>query len=128
GRPTPVVAARLIPPSSRMAPLTPEELQADVRESDLVAEYGQAVDRESAREMLAERMARTEAPAAEEPRTEPGKGRGAGKTAAKAVGAGMIGALTTTIGRTVGREVVRGLFGLLGVKPPRARRTTKSRW
>ena len=128
GRPTPVVAARLIPPSSRMAPLTPEELQADIRESDLVAEYGQAVDRESAREMLAERMARTEAPAAEEPRTEPGKGRGAGKTAAKAVGAGMIGALTTTIGRTVGREVVRGLFGLLGVKPPRARRATKSRW
>ena len=57
GSPTPVVATRLIPPASRMAPLTPEELQADIRQSDLLAEYGQAVDRESAREMLAARMA-----------------------------------------------------------------------
>jgi DNA helicase HerA-like ATPase len=129
GRPTPVVAARLIPPASRMAPLTPAELQADISQSDLVAEYGQAVDRESAREMLAKRMARTETPAAdEEERTEPRKGRGAGKTAAKAAGVAVLGALTTTIGRTVGREVVRGLFGLLGVKPPRTRRTTRSRW
>jgi hypothetical protein len=112
-----------------MAPLTPAELQADISQSDLVAEYGQAVDRESAREMLAKRMARTETPAAdEEERTEPRKGRGAGKTAAKAAGVAVLGALTTTIGRTVGREVVRGLFGLLGVKPPRTRRTTRSRW
>ena len=62
GSPTPVVATRLIPPASRMAPLTPEELQADIRQSDLLAEYGQAVDRESAREMLAARMAKTQAP------------------------------------------------------------------
>ena len=31
--------------------------QADISQSDLLAEYGQAVDRESAREMLAPRMA-----------------------------------------------------------------------
>jgi hypothetical protein len=129
GRPTPVVAARLIPPASRMAPLSPEELQADIRQSDLLAEYGQVVDRESARELLARRMARTEAPSepqAEEP--APRKGGGVGRTAAKAAGVAVIGALTSTIGRTVGREVVRGLFGLLGVKPPRTRRSTRSRW
>ena len=57
GSPTPVVATRLIPPASRMAPLTSEELQADIRQSDLMKEYGQAVDRESAREKLAARMA-----------------------------------------------------------------------
>jgi DNA helicase HerA-like ATPase len=124
GTPTPVVAARLIPPGSRMAPLSPEELQTDIRQSDLLAEYGQAVDRESAREMLAKRMAKTEAPAEEEPR----EGRGVGRTAAKAAGVAVVGALTSTIGRTVGREIVRGLFGLLGVKPPRTRRTTRSRW
>jgi uncharacterized protein len=129
GRPTPVVATRLIPPGSRMAPLTPEELQADIRQSDLLAEYGQAVDRESAREMLAKRMAQTEAPAATQAdESTPRKGRGVGKTAAKAAGVAVIGALTSTIGRTVGREVVRGLFGLLGVKPPRTRRSTRSRW
>jgi DNA helicase HerA-like ATPase len=126
GSPTPVVATRLIPPASRMAPLSPEELQADIRQSDLLAEYGQAVDRESAREMLAKRMAGTEAAAEEE--KEPKKGRGVGKTAAKAAGVAVVGALTSSIGRTVGREIVRGLFGLLGVKPPRTRRPTRSRW
>ncbi len=59
GAPTPVVATRLIPPASRMAPLSPEELQADIRESSLLVEYGKQLDRESAREILAARMART---------------------------------------------------------------------
>jgi DNA helicase HerA-like ATPase len=126
GAPTPVVATRLIPPASRMAPLSAEELQTDIRQSDLLAEYGQAVDRESARELLAKRMAGTEAPA--EPEPEPKKGRGVGRTAAKAGGVAVVGALTSAIGRTVGREIVRGLFGLLGVKPPRTRRTTRRRW
>jgi DNA helicase HerA-like ATPase len=127
GSPTPVVAARLVPPAARMAPLTPEELQADIRQSDLIGEYGQPVDRESAREMLAKRMAATEAPAeADEP--APGRGRRVGKTAAKAAGVAVVGALTSAIGRTVGREVVRGLFGMLGMKPPRTRRSTRSRW
>ena len=57
GSPTPVVATRLIPPSSSMAPLAAEALQADIRQSDLFKEYGQAVDRESAREKLAARVA-----------------------------------------------------------------------
>ena len=118
GSPTPVVATRLIPPSARMGPLTPEELQADIRQSDLLAEYGKAVDRESAREMLAARMAKTAPPA--EGRTAPSR---TGKTIAQ-VAAGV---LTSTIARTVGREVVRGLFGLLGAKPPRTT-TRRSRW
>jgi hypothetical protein len=129
GAPTPVVATRLIPPASRMAPLTPEELQADIRESDLLAEYGQAVDRESARELLAKRMAKTEAPAEpQEAAPAPRKGGGVGKAVAKSAGVAVVGALTTTIGRTVGREIVRGILGMLGVKPPRTRRTTRSRW
>ena len=37
----------------------------------------------------------------------------------KVAGAAVVGALSTSIGRTVGREIVRGLFGMLGVKPPR---------
>ena len=76
GSPTPVVATRLIPPASRMAPLTPEELQADIRQSALLAEYGTAVDRESAREMLAGRMARTAPPAVDD--RAPAAPRGAG--------------------------------------------------
>ena len=121
GVPTPVVAARLIPPASRMAPLTAEELQADIRQSDLLAEYGKTVDRESAREILAARMAgtapnqspRDSAPSAERP----------GKTMAEVAG----DVVSSSVGRTVVREVVRGLFGLLGAKPPR-RTTRRSRW
>ena len=129
GQPTPVVATRLIPPSSRMGPLTPEELQADIRQSPLLAEYGQAVDRNSAREMLASRMARTEAPVAPAPAEPPPERprKSAASTVAKVAGASVVGALSTTIGRTIGREVVRGIFGLLGAKPPRSR-ARRSRW
>ncbi len=127
GAPTPVVAARFIPPCSRMAPLTPGELQADIRQSDLLAEYGQAIDRESAREILAARMARTEAPTAPSPEPATPKKSGPARTAAKVAGAAVLGTLSSTIGRTIGREVIRGLFGLLGAKPPRTT-TCRSRW
>jgi DNA helicase HerA-like ATPase len=124
GEPTPVVATRMIPPSSRMGPLTPEELQADIRQSDLLAEYGRAIDRESAREILASRMARVTPPA---PAPGEGQSQRAKKTAAQVAGAAVLGALSSSIGRTVGREVVRGIFGLLGAKPPRTT-TRRSRW
>jgi DNA double-strand break repair helicase HerA and related ATPase len=130
GSPTPVVATRLIPPASRMAPLTPEELQADIRQSALLSEYGTAVDRESALEMLAARMARTAPPATDDRAPAPARSAAPASTAgkvAKVAGGAMVGALTATIGRTIGREVVRGLFGLLGAKPPRST-TRRSRW
>jgi uncharacterized protein len=127
GSPTPVVAARLIPPASRMAPLTPEELQTDIRQSDLLAEYGQSVDRKSAREILADRMAQTQPAAAPgKPPAGPSTGGRAAKTIAQVAGGALVGALTSSIGRTVGREIVRGVFGLLGAKPRRS--TTRSRW
>jgi DNA helicase HerA-like ATPase len=124
GAPTPVVAVRLIPPASRMGPLTPEELQADIRQSDLLAEYGKSVDRESAREILAARMAKTASPAGS---SRPEQPKSKGKTAAQVAGAAVLGALSSSIGRTVGREVIRGIFGLLGAKPPRST-TRRSRW
>jgi hypothetical protein len=106
-----------------MAPLTPDELQADIRQSDLVAEYGRTIDRESAHEMLAARLAK--APAAP-PSPEPGRGRGGMSPAAK-IGTSVIGALSTTIARSVGRELVRGVLGgLLGGKAPRG--TRRTRW
>jgi DNA helicase HerA-like ATPase len=128
GEPTPVVATRMIPPSSRMGPLTPEELQADIRQSDLLADYGRAIDRESAREILASRMARVTLPGpvpGESP--PPGQPQRAKKTAAQVAGAAVLGALSSSIGRTVGREVIRGIFGLLGAKPPRTT-SRRSRW
>ncbi|HEX5385585.1 MAG TPA: helicase HerA-like domain-containing protein [Gemmatimonadales bacterium] len=128
GVPTPVVAARFIPPESRMGPLTPDELQADVRQSPLLATYGKAVDRESAREMLAKRMQQTE-PAGDGAgggTAQPAKSGRAAKTIAQVAGGALVGALTSSFGRTVGREVVRGIFGMLGAKPSSGSR--RSRW
>jgi len=125
GTPTPVVATRLIPPASRMAPLTPEELQADISQSALLAEYGKELDRESAREILAARMSRTAPQPAEsaEDRSPGSKGR-PGKTMAEMAG----DAVSSRVGRTVVREVMRGLFGLLGAKPPRSTPARRRRW
>ena len=124
GAPTPVVATRLIPPASRMAPLTPQELQADISQSGLVAEYGKALDRESAREILAARMARM-APQPAEAGQEPSPtGAQPGKTMAEVAR----DAVSSPVGRTVVREVMRGLFGLLGAKAPRSTSTRRSRW
>ncbi len=86
---------------------------------------GEAVDRESAREMLAARMTRTQPlPPASAPPARAGR---AAKTVAQVAGGALVGALSSTIGRTVGREIIRGVFGLLGVKPPRST-TRRSRW
>ncbi|HKV74122.1 MAG TPA: helicase HerA-like domain-containing protein [Gemmatimonadales bacterium] len=127
GVPTPVFPVRLVPPASRMGPLTPDELSADIQQSDLLREYGTAVDRESAREMLAARLNKT-APPAGAPAPQPSAptgGRQPMSTGAK-IGTAVVAALGTTVARTVGRELVRGLFGMLGAKPGRG--TTRSRW
>jgi DNA helicase HerA-like ATPase len=132
GVPTPVVATRLIPPASRMSPLTPAELQADIAQSDLVAEYGKSIDRESAREMLAARLTKTVPPAASAepapaaPGGSGGKGGRVGMSAGAKLGAAVVTALGTTVARTVGRELIRGVFGMLGGKPPRG--TSRTRW
>ena len=57
GVPTPLAATRLIPPDSRMAPLTDVELTQLVGASQLNSRYGAAVDRESAHEIITARLA-----------------------------------------------------------------------
>lgn len=124
GVPTPVVATRLIPPASRMGPLTPDELQADIRQSDLLARYGKSVDRESAREMLAARLAPPESRA--EPAPAPSGGGRGGMSAGARLGTAVAAALGTTVARSVGRALVRGVLGMLTGKKTRG--TSRTRW
>ena len=56
GAPTPPFATRMMPPESRMGPLTDAEIEQQLAASAQVREYAQPVDRESARELLAARM------------------------------------------------------------------------
>jgi len=117
GVPTPVIATRLAPPTSRMAPLTAEEFQKEFAESDLMRAYGTPVDRDSAAEMLARRLEKGEEGKREE--EKPGRTR-------PSTGGGLLGALTSPTARALGRELIRGVFGMLKGKAPR--RTTRSRW
>jgi DNA double-strand break repair helicase HerA and related ATPase len=132
GVPTPVMATRLIPPASRMAPLSDEELRNDIAQSDLLAEYGKPIDRESAREMLAARLTKTTPPAAPTAGGAGNAGSGArsggrtGLSTGAKIGAAVATALGSTIARTVGRELIRGVFGMLGAKPSRG--TSRTRW
>ena len=128
GVPTPVVHTRLRPPSSRMGPA--DDVDAVAKASPLWARYGARVDAQSAREMLAARLATAAA-------ATPGAGQGAPapdsgapapvgpkptatqKQAGVAVagGAAVLGQfLGSRQGQAVGREVMRGIFGLLKKK------------
>jgi DNA helicase HerA-like ATPase len=80
GVPTPLAATRLIPPDSRMAPLTAPEIAQVVAASPLQARYGTAIDRESAHEIITARLVAA---------------RQAAEAAAQASGSGAGGLATT---------------------------------
>ena len=60
GRPTPLAATMLRAPMSRMDILTPAELKQEISSSKLVPKYNEAIDRESAYELLNEKIERAE--------------------------------------------------------------------
>ena len=114
GVPTPPFATRLIPPSTRMGPLTDAELDQYVGSSAQVKEYAQPVDRDSAREMLASRL--VQALPGEETVAQPAmQGRPPPSTMEQILRSPATKAIATT--------VVRGLFGALVGPPPRRRRS-----
>src|SRR6185295_2195852 len=118
GVPTPPVATRMIPPASRMGPLTELEFEQRLAASAQVKEYAQAVDRESARERLAQSMGSTESgpgPAAAE------AARPSRPMAREAPGT-FEQILRSPMARSVATTVTRGLLGALLGSPPRRRR------
>jgi DNA helicase HerA-like ATPase len=128
GVPTPVAATLVAPPTSFMGPIPADDLQRRVAASPLFKEYGQAVDRESARETLEARARDEEADSAAS-----GSSKQGGRPATPTRAAGdpdvtrQIGkALGSPLARTVGRELVRGLFGVLGIRTTAPRR--RRRW
>ncbi|MBB1482751.1 DUF853 family protein [Tessaracoccus sp. MC1865] len=66
GAPTPVAWTRIWAPASSMSPTPEAQLRASVEASPLFARYGQAVDRESAYEILTRRLEAGSAQAAAE--------------------------------------------------------------
>jgi len=117
GVPTAPVATRVVPPAARMGPLTAAEMSQRLAASEQVREYAQAVDRESAREMLAKSMAAT--PAGEPAEAVPA---GAGHRAAAEPPSTFEQILKSPLTRTVAGVVTRGLLGALLGPAPRRRR------
>ncbi|MCK5440690.1 MAG: DUF853 family protein, partial [Maribacter sp.] len=66
GRPTPLAATLLRAPMSRMDVLTDAELKSVIKNSDLVPKYNKTIDRESAYEMLNEKIEKAEKEAEKE--------------------------------------------------------------
>jgi DNA helicase HerA-like ATPase len=119
GVPSPPFVARVAPPASRMGPLTPGEI-APLLKTEMVQRYATAVDRESAYEILGQRLEPGEAPAPEAPPEKPAP-------PAKKTANAWTEALRSPVARTIANQVTRGLMGALLGPPPRRRRT-RSAW
>ncbi|WP_421929213.1 helicase HerA-like C-terminal domain-containing protein [Neoaquamicrobium sediminum] len=138
GIPSMVQRTLIRPPSARMGPITPDERKKVMGLSPVAGQYDQAVDRESAYELLqkkAEEAAKTaeqeERQAEKEAASEGGSGwtlpdfggSSGGKAPRKTsrrsgyqrqtVTETAIKSVVRTIGSTLGRELVRGILGSL---------------
>jgi DNA helicase HerA-like ATPase len=126
GTPAMVERAWILPPASRIGPLTPAERQALIDASVLKGHYEQTVDRESAYERLkarAEDRQPAEAPPAKAPAPAPAPaGSSGGALADILFGStgprggrreGMVEAAAKSAARTMGSSLIRGMLGSL---------------
>ena len=125
GVPTPPFATRLIPPASLMSPIG--DLDQRIATSRQVRKYATDVDRESAREMLAARIAPAAAQVDVDERdsvTPPKAARTSRARTPKEPPGTFEQIMKSPVARTVAGTITRGIMGaLLGT--PRRRRTTR---
>jgi DNA helicase HerA-like ATPase len=138
GRPSVTERVYVLPPGSRIGPITPEQRKALIAGSLVTGAYEKAVDRESAYEKLKGRAAAT-ADAAQALRNGPSSGAAGAEGRSTESSGGMMGGLNDllfgstgprggrhdglaqtlaksaarTVGSTVGREIIRGVLGSL---------------
>ena len=125
GRPGMVERVYVLPPGSRIGPITPDERKASNAASPVAGVYEKVVDRESAYEKLKGRAAASTAPAASGGDAAPAGG-GFFDSLKDSLGGLMTGSgrkdsmveamaksAARTVGSTVGREIVRGVLGSL---------------
>ncbi len=115
GMPTELVHTLMRPPFSRMDVLTEVEIDGIVRRSKLVDLYNKDIDRESAHEILLEKMEAHDALEEQEKRQA-----GSQRTATRGRTTRQVSTLEkimrSSVTRTVAREVTRGLLGVLGLR------------
>lgn len=126
GIPTPLVHTLLRAPQSRMDVLDDFEINAILEKSFIINKYNEVIDRESAYEILNEKIkeAQAEAHQAELKKQQEKAQKTTTRRGRKEKGM-LEEVLNSQIGRTIAREVTRGLLGALGIPRGRGRRT---RW
>ncbi|GAB1409897.1 DUF853 family protein [Desulfovibrionales bacterium] len=120
GRPGMVEHILVRPPASRIGPITPQERQAIMARSPLKGRYDEAIDRESAFELLQAR-ARQSLDQAEQARQAQASQKSAGSFdwltgsggRRQGVGEALVKSTVRTIGAQLGREIIRGVLGSL---------------
>ncbi len=120
GAPTPVAWTRMLAPQALMAPSPDDVLDAVVGGSALAGKYNEAIDRESAYEMLNARLEQAPTPEQEpasvpqqerEPeRNEPAPKQEEGMIS-QVTGSPMFHSMMRSAGTAIGREITRSLFG-----------------
>ncbi len=120
GAPTPVAWTRLRAPQSRMAPADPASMTATVTTSELGERYATALDRQSARELLAAKLETGAAAARKESAPDDGgigypRRRARKRPAPQERSGGSVEDIMTSpvardLMRTGAREIVRGVL------------------
>jgi DNA helicase HerA-like ATPase len=124
GNPTPLAATLLCAPASRMDILNENEINELTGKSKLIQKYNQVIDRESAYEILtnklkaAHEIINEEETAAEKPLKEE-------KSTVEKV---LTSTTARQVGRTVARELTRGLLGVLGISGSTSSKRKKTGW
>lgn len=121
GIPTETVVTHLAPPSSHMGPLERSEYDNLLNHSEAYAKYHEAVDPQSAFEILSEKIKQHEASTAA---ALPAQQRRT-TTTRRAEKSTLEQVMQSSVGRQVGRELVRGVFGMLFGKAPATSRKRK---
>src|SRR5690242_6917344 len=123
GVPTMVDRAFVVPPEGHIGPITPEQRQQLMSTSLVAGIYDQAVDRESAFELLQRKAeekaaAQEQATAQEEAAKQQAEADKAAKAAARApdsmwetIGKSVARSASSSIGRQIGTQIVRGVLG-----------------
>lgn len=131
GVPTPLAHVMLRAPQSRMDVLTDAEIDAILSESTLIRKYNEVVNRESAYEILNEKIedAQEEGQQQEIKKQRQAAERAVPRRQEKSTLEEIIDSPTTRqIGNTIARELTRGLLGVLGIGGTSRRRKKTTGW
>ena len=118
GIPTPLAHTLLTAPSSRMDVISDKEKKEILNNSTIMKKYNEEVDRESAYEMLNEKLKVAEELSKKE---APTKKKTTRKTTTRKEKSTIEKMVNSSAGRTIIREVTRGLLGVLGISSTRRR-------